>query len=349
MDAKTIQFFLLCLFSVICIAAGYQARKRAWVKEETSRSIHWVTIVMLWSTGGLLSLWNLDPVAANMWILLIQPILVGVPAYLAILIGKRIGLTKPQVGVLAIGAGTANSGFTLGAYLCYAQLPSPKLMDQLISQSHGDAEQLSLNALAYGVLTVMTMSASTVLLLFPVAYKLGDHTSSDMSLGRVIYKSFVDFKAVMFYMAAVGITLAYLKVPFPAQVIDWHILTFLFYVGAATAYFGVGLRLHLDQLRPHLKSHLILTGVRFAAVPLMTAGIFGLIFLASRFLDVPAPPPLMVQSLLLLSFMPSAIQVVILSNLFHLDARMASSVWVVNTLLFLLIPLPILMLVIRWI
>ena len=201
------------------------------------------------------------------------------------------------------------------------------------------------NALAYGVLTVMTMSASAVFFLFPLAYKLGDNGQGDDPLRTVIFRSFVNWKAMMFYLAAVGVALAYLRVPFPQVVHDWYLLKILFYLGAASAYFGVGLRLHLSEIRPHAKAHLLIAGIKFVALPLLT----GAILLAAMTVGIIAPPPpLMVQSLMLLAFMPAAIQTVILSNLFHLDARMASSVWLINTLAFFIIPLPIILVAVRW-
>ncbi|XAL99643.1 hypothetical protein OT109_18945 [Phycisphaeraceae bacterium D3-23] len=344
MDTKAIEFLVLCVFSVLAIVAGYVARERRWLREEVSRRIHWVTIVVLWSVGGLLSLWNLAPDPANFWVLIVVPLCVAVPAYLTLWLARVLKMKPSRVGVLVLAAGTGNSGFTLGAFLCYTLLPSPDLLASEIA-SGADAEALAYNALAYGVLHVMTMSAATVFLLFPIAYKLGDHGQGDAPLRTVIVRSFVDWKAMMFYLAAVGVALAYLRVPFPQAVHDWHLLKILFYLGAATAYFGVGMRLHLSEIRPNARAHLLLAGIKFFALPLFA----GALLLGAMHLGiVDPPPPLMVQSLMLLAFMPSAIQTVILSNLFHLDARMASSVWAVNTVAFFLIPLPVLLIALRW-
>ncbi|MFI4860735.1 MAG: hypothetical protein ACIAXF_08660 [Phycisphaerales bacterium JB063] len=344
MDSKAIEFLVLCVFSVLAIVAGYVARERGWLREEFSRRIHWVTIVVLWSLGGLLSLWNLAPEPANLWVLLIVPLSVAVPAYLTLWLAKAMKMRPTRVGVLVIAAGTGNSGFTLGAFLCYTLLPSPDLLARELATG-AEAETLAYNALAYGVLTVMTMSAAAVFLLFPLAYKLGENGQGDAPLRTVIFRSFVDWKAMMFYLATVGVTLAYLRVPFPQVVHDWHLLKILFYLGAAGAYFGVGMRLHLSEIRPNAKAHILLAGMKFVALPLF----LGVILLAATRLGVvDPPPPLMAQSLMLLAFMPAAIQTVILSNLFHLDARMASSVWVVNTVVFFMIPLPLLLIAVRW-
>jgi predicted permease len=52
--------------------------------------------------------------------------------------------------------------------------------------------------------------------------------------------------------------------------------------------------------------------------------------------------PLGQKVVLVEAFMPVAIQAVMIANLFHLDGRMASTLWLVNTVLFALVPLPVL-------
>lgn len=342
MDAKTLEFFALATVSVLSIVVGYVSRQRGWLDEEFSRKIHWFTIVFLWSTAGLFALWNLDPNPTNIWVLAIEPLLVIIPAFIAIPIAKAIGLKRNQVGVLAVAAGVRNSGFALGAFLAYAILPAGELLRQKGALGPDEVEKLSIDALAYGMLVVMTMSMAVVIFLFPLAQHFGDHRKDDDTIGRIIYKSFVDWKAMLFYSAAVGIALAYLRVPFPTVVHDWHLLKILIFVGSATAYFGIGLRLHVNQLWRHAKSHALLAGVKFVATPLATL----VLLLIAGNLGVASPPPLLAQTMMLMAFMPMAIQGVMIANLFHLDARMAGSVWVVNMLTFLVLVLPVILIVV---
>lgn len=338
MDAKTAEFLALIAFSALSIVAGFASRKLGWLREETSRHVHWFTIVVLWSIAAVLSLWNLRPDPTNAWILLLEPALVAATAFLTIPIAKALKLQRNQVGVLAIAAGVSNTGFALGSFLAYALLPTPTLLSVI----GGDNEERAVEALAYGVLTVTVMSTAVVVLLFPVAQHFGNHKPGDQPLGRLIFKSFVDWKAMMFYASIVGVALAYSPLEIPSQVHDWYILKVLFFLGAAGAYFGIGMRLHVSHLRPHLKSHALLAFIKFAVSPLIVLGMLGLI----RVCGFTPPPPLLAQTLLLLSFMPCAIQTVILSNLFHLDARMAGSVWLVNTIVFCVLVLPVLLLVV---
>lgn len=345
MDPRAIEFFALAVVSALSILAGYVSRKRGWLHEDASRTVHWYTIVVLWSFAGFFALWHLDPDPANLWVLAIEPLLVVIPAFLIIPLAKAIGLKRNQVGVLALAAGLRNSGFALGAFLAYAILPVGSLLreqvgpDGILAPDKADA--LSISALAYGLLIVMTMSMAVVIFLFPIVQHFAGHHEGGASLGQLIYKSFVDWKAMLFYASAAGIALAYAKVPAPPIVEDWYILKALIFLGSAAAYFGIGLRLHIDHLRPHAKSHALVAAVKFLATPVLTCA---LLFIA-RNLGLAPPPGMLEQSFMLAAFMPTAIQTVIVANLFHLDARMAGSVWLVNTVLFIVIVLPAILLI----
>jgi len=342
MDARTLEFFALAIVSALSILAGYLSRERGWMHEDTSRKVHWFTIVVLWSTAGFFALWNLEPKIANLWVLAIEPLLVIIPAFLIIPLAKAIKLKRNQVGVLALAAGLRNSGFALGAFLAYAILPAGELLRQQSAAGQEQIDALSISALAYGMLIVMTMSMAVVVFLFPMVQHFAGDGKDGISLRHIIYKSFVDWKAMLFYAAAAGITLAYLRVPVPTVIFDWYILKVLIFAGSATAYFGIGMRLHFNHLRPHLKSHALLAGVKFIATPALTLGLL----LIARNLGTAPPPPLLEQCFILIAFMPCAIQTVIVSNLFHLDARMAGSVWIVNTIIFICVVLPAILLVV---
>jgi predicted permease len=344
MDPRT-EFFALVIVSAISIFAGYISRERGWLHEDFSRKVHWVTIVILWSSAGFFALWNLEPRVANLWVLAIEPLLVVIPAFLIIPLGKAIRLERKQVGVLALAAGLRNSGFALGAFLAYAILPVGNFLKQEAGPdgvlSPQRASELSISALAYGLLIVMTMSMAVVIFLFPMVLHFAGDGKEKQPISRVIYKSFVDWKAMLFYSSAAGIALAYSPIDCPKFVFDWYILKALIFIGSAAAYFGIGMRLHLHHLKPHVKSHALVAAVKFLATPVLTL----CLLLIARNLGIAPPPDMLDQTFMLIAFMPTAIQVVIVSNLFHLDARMAGSVWIVNTLIFLCIVLPVILLV----
>ena len=321
----TVQFTVFCVFNAVCLAAGYGARRRGLLGEHTARPIHFITVSFVWGAVALLSLWKLPPQEANLWLVAIEPLLVAVPAFAVVPIARRMGCDNKQTGVIATAAGLGNLGFTLGAYLCYTLLGD--------SAGQGDA------ALAYAVAQVNLMAMSGVLMMYPLARHFGGQHTDDRSITRLIVTSFFDLRAMMVHCAIVGVVLAYLEVPYPAVIDDYKTIDVLFYLGGFGGYFGIGLRLRLGDARKYLREHALLAAVKFAGIPLLSLGILAAINLT------PVPLASLGQRVVVVeAFMPVAIQGVMIANLFHLDGRMASTLWLVNTVLFVLLPLPALVL-----
>lgn len=322
MDTRTLQFTVFCLFNALCLAAGYGARRRNLLGEHTARPIHFVTVSFIWGAVALLSVWKLPPERANLWLIAIEPLLVVIPAFAVIPIARWMGCDNKQTGVLATSAGLGNLGFTLGAYLCYTLLGG--------EGGQGDA------ALAYAVAQVNLMAMAGVLALYPLARHFGEQQTADMSVTRLIVTSFLDLRALMVHCAIVGVVLAYLNVPYPAIIDQFHSIDILFYLGGFGGYFAIGLRLRLGDTRMYLREHTLLAVVKFVGIPLLSLGILALINMT------PFPLAVLGQRVVLVeAFMPVAIQGVMIANLFHLDGRMASTIWLVNTVLFVLLPLPV--------
>lgn len=322
MDPRTLQFTIFCVFNALCLVAGYGARRRNLLGEHVARPIHFVTVSIIWGGVALLSIWKLPPERANLWLIAIEPLLVVIPAFAVIPIARWMGCDNKQTGVLATSAGLGNLGFTLGAYLCYTLLGK--------NGGHGDA------ALAYAVAQVNLMAMTGVLALYPLARHFGEQHTGDMSVTRLIVTSFFDFRALMVHCAILGCVLAYMSVPFPTVIEKFYTIDILFYLGGFGGYFAIGLRLRMGDIRIYMREHALLAAVKFAGIPLLSLGILALVNLT------PAPlAPLGQRVVLVEAFMPVAIQGVMIANLFHLDGRMASTLWLVNTVLFVLLPLPV--------
>jgi predicted permease len=116
----------------------------------------------------------------------------------------------------------------------------------------------------------------------------------------------------------------------------------LAWLAAFGGYFGIGLKLRLGESRAFMREHLTLALVKFVCCPLFTLGLVLLIGLLFK------PLPWMETCvLMLLSAAPAGISMVIVANLFQLDSRMASIVWLWNTLTYLAVILPISWLLLR--
>lgn len=301
------------------LCAGYLSRRRHWIKEDFSRHIHWFTVVVIWSLAMVICLWRLPPRIENLWLLIIQPVMMCCSAYGMIPLARWLRCTDVQTGVMVIGAGLGNNGFTLGAYLCYSLLEPPQ------------------EALAYGLAFVSVQVASMVLLIYPLALHYG-RSSSDSSPRRsilqLILSSYLNARAATLYAAMIGVTLAVMRVPFPEVIDRWHLVSILFYIGAFGGYFGIGLRLRLGDTRLYGKHLILLGAIKFVLTPLVAVSVLWLIRLTPSPLDLVAQQVTIIES-----FMPAGIILVMLANLFGLDTRMASVLWVWNTLMFLAVPL----------
>ncbi|MEQ9461381.1 MAG: hypothetical protein RIG82_10565 [Phycisphaeraceae bacterium] len=339
MDARTLDFLIFAIFGVLCLAAGYIAREKGWVREDASRFLHLITISVIWSIMALMAIWRLPPLSSSLWLLLFEPTLVLIPAVAITLLCKRLGYASSESVLLGIGAGLANKGFTLGAYFCFAMLSNPEYAPPGIDPTDPGAAQATAEAaFAYAVAAVNIMAACGIVFLYPLARRFGPEGGDDEPLGKLIFNSLVSVRAVLFYASLVAVILAILEVPYPAVLAEGSILKILLYAGAFGGYFGVGLRLHFNQSMRRIGPHAILAVAQYGLTPLLTFGL-----LAFAMTTATPPTQLLVRVFIIEAFMPAAIQMVMIANLFHLDSRLASGLFVVNTALFLLIPMPLLL------
>jgi predicted permease len=146
----------------------------------------------------------------------------------------------------------------------------------------------------------------------------------------------------MLYGAALGALLAALDAPYPDVIDRFHLKDVLFYIGGGLAYFGIGLRLKLGRPLQFLPHQTTLAVTRFAFMPLLVLALV----LLSEALFGPLPPTAR-QVLLVEALMPTAIATVMLANLFRLDTALGSALWFWNTVLFGLVPLPLIVLLLR--
>ncbi|HWH68888.1 MAG TPA: hypothetical protein VNT26_05855 [Candidatus Sulfotelmatobacter sp.] len=93
--------------------------------------------------------------------------------------------------------------------------------------------------------------------------------------------------------------------------------------------FSIGITLRVGAIREHIRPCLVMAAVKFAALPLLIAGLAKLAGLDR--LDGGLP----FRVALLMSFMPVGVNALIATTLFRLDEEMAVAVWLSNNLLLL--------------
>ncbi|MEX0774713.1 MAG: hypothetical protein WD042_03245 [Phycisphaeraceae bacterium] len=317
MDSRTLQFVIFVVFGLLSLGAGYLCRRRGWLGEAASRRIHFHTVAWIWSAVSLLSLWNRPLLLGDTSLLAMQLIIVVAAGYGVIPLARRMGCNRPQVGVMAIASAQGNIGFTLGAYLCYCLLNPAQ------------------EALALGIAYVNVMQVAVIVLIYPLAHHYGTLDKQERSLGHLILFNLLDLRAMLLYAAVLGQILGTQGVPLHPAVFDYHLIDVLFYLGAMGGYFGIGLQLWLGDTFEHLREHGVLAFMKFAFIPLLTIALIALLGQTPWSLS-----PLAQQVAIVQGLMPTAIATVMLANIFHLDARLASVTWLCNSMLFFVVVLP---------
>jgi hypothetical protein len=95
-------------------------------------------------------------------------------------------------------------------------------------------------------------------------------------------------------------------------------------------YLSLGINFTSLEIKNLRKEHFALSAIKFLIVPLTT-------FIILRFIN---PDQTVMAVIMIQAFMPAAVFSVVTSVLFNLDTKMASSLFVLNTVIFLLIILP---------
>lgn len=325
------RFVAFAAVSALALIGGYAARRRQLVDERLSRPVHLHTVIWIWSSVSVVSFWGIAINAQLLIVMAIQPLTMLLAWALASAAARLRRMPARQTGPLVLAAALSNQGFTLGAYLCYTILEPGQ------------------TAMGYAVAYVTSMQIFIVLIFYPVArhYELlarrTDRRDADErlpSLPRLIVGSFLDVRAMPMYAAAAGAVLSLTTAGVPAWIDKSHAIDIACFAGAIGSYFGIGLRLRLGDWRDHLPHHAIVALIKFLAMPALAATLVCVLPAAGLGIG-----PLARDVVVICAFMPSAIACVIVSNLFHLDARLASILWLINTATFLVIALPVLLVV----
>jgi predicted permease len=299
--------------------AGYVCRKRGWVGQETARRIMTLVAVAGFSTIGLLTLWVRQLEVQDFW----PPLIVAV--HLAIMTG--IGLLTARIlpgdavrrTTFGIASGLGNIAFTMGGTVLYILY---------------DKQGLQLSALA-GLLWMPMI----VLFIYPIARRAqpGNH---DRGFARLMFHSIFDIRSTGLAMMILGLGLSISGVPQPEFVQRLRIVDILMYLVIALAYFSIGLRLHFAHVRTLWKMILALGVLRFLVAPAVGAGLI----LATRL----TPWPLHGQTasgLFVEMFVPVGLTTVAVANMFRLRGDEASILFVANTVIYLALVLPVVILV----
>lgn len=206
--------------------------------------------------------------------------------------------------VFVISSSLSNHGFTMGGVICYLFL----------------GEQ----GLALSAIFILYFIPFTFLFIF---FYAGMDTDARPVNLKYIFNFFVNIRNMPLCAAVAAIILRFAAIDRPS--IDFPLNTFLA-ISIAAYYFTLGINFEAGDLNPFKKEHGLLAGIKFIIIPM-------LVYLMLLPLD---PGADVRQVILIESFMPVAVYSVITSVIFNLNTRLASSLFIVNSVMFIIVLLP---------
>lgn len=207
--------------------------------------------------------------------------------------------------VFVISASLANHGFTMGGVICYLFLGE--------------------KGLALSAIFILYFIPFTFLFIF---FYAGSDSSAHGINFRYLFDFIVNFRNMPLFAVTVAIALRFMEVSRPA--LDFPLNTLLA-ISISLYYFSLGINFKAGDLNPLSREHGLLATIKFIIIPIIT-------FVMLQMVDLSAD---IRQVILIESFMPVAVYAVITSVLFNLNTRLASSLFIVNSTMFLTALLPI--------
>jgi len=221
---------------------------------------------------------------------------------------RLLGLSGTAKQTFLLGSSLSNHGFTMGGFLCYFFL--------------GEA------GLGLAMIFIVYFIPYIYCCVFPSAKIAsgGGVVPSGFLKGVVFDRKNMPLFAILL---AAGTNMLGIRRPaifFPVDL--------LLFISIILYYLTLGINFTGFSLRGRLKEQAVVCAIKFLAVPLMALAVVSML---------PLAPPIKAV-ILIQACMPVAIYTVVTSVLFNLDTGFASGMMVVNTLFFLCVVLPVLIL-----
>ena len=297
-----LKFILFQLLILIPFSAGIIMKKYFADPAAASKKVIMVNLMVLEPPVILWTIWGLT-ISRELAFLPAAGLLMVLAGLLAgKILASLLGLEGTGRKTFIISSSLANHGFTMGGFICYIFLKETGLGLSSIFISY---------FVPYTFLVIFSYARAGA----GTRYRAG---LRDFLLG---YRNMPLYAA----LAALALLLSGLRRPALDPPLEPLIMA-----SVALYYWTLGLTVNVKEISPLRREHAALAAVRFLVVPALACLLLLVLPMGG---DIKAV--IRIQA-----FMPAAIYSVVTSVLFDLDSRLASSLFVVNTLLFILIVAP---------
>ncbi|MHC4758138.1 MAG: AEC family transporter, partial [Planctomycetota bacterium] len=127
------------------------------------------------------------------------------------------------------------------------------------------------------------------------------------------------------------------KTTVPSFITRFYIIDILVFTSSLLTFYSIGLRVKLTRIRDYFRLYSPVLPIKFLITPAIACV---LLFMVSIFGI--SLTDLARNVIIILSFSPSGVMMVTMSNVFSLDGPLASAVWVATTVIYVIIIVPIL-------
>jgi len=318
MTGVGLKFVVSAVVVVLTTVAGYICRRRQWLDERVAEWIMTFVGVFGYSSVAFLSVWGTPLKAGDIWLPLLASAHVLIMTGIGLGISRLLTQDRAERGLFAIAAGSGNNGFTGGAFVLYLL--------------HGEP------GMGLSNIYIVMFMPMAVLLMYPIA-RHHSESNTGGSLAALYKRSLLDWRSIGLPIVLAAIALSAFKVQRPAWISEWHLMDALVYLVTPLAFFAIGLRLRASKVLPMWKLIAGLGIVRFlvgAAVGVCLAWVT---------LQTPWPfDELRWDVFVVQSFVPTAVTMVAIANMFNLRPMEASVLFVANTIMYLVLALPVIFL-----
>jgi predicted permease len=301
-----LKFAIFQLVIILPFLAGSFLKNRLKNPERASKSLITVNLTLIEPPIVIWSIWGLA-LNAEMIFLPVSGVFLAVSGFI---IGKlavhKMRLTGTDAKTIVISSSLANHGFTMGGFLCY-----------LFAGEQG-----------------LALSAIFLIYFIPFTFLFIFSYANVKDRNQVFQWAFVkdllfSFRNMPLYAVFIAIFIRLTGINRPDVYFPLDILLIL---SIALYYFTLGINFKFNDLHFFKKEHVFLAAQKFILLPAIT-------FFILEFIAISDAIKMIIK---LQSFMPAAIYSVITAILFDLNARQASGLFVVNSILFIFLVLPLL-------
>jgi predicted permease len=280
----------------------------------------WFVVVIGYSLVGMLAVWNYPLAWSDTALPLGGFLFICACTAAGLLVARLVSRDNDTIALIGLSGGMGNAASTMGGFLCF-----------LFFNVRGQP------GLELSVVYCLMWYPFIVLVAYPIAHHYSAGPSHRVRLPRLMWRSLWDIRSIGLPLALAGVALSAWRVPRPAFIGRLYITESLTILTTILAFFAIGLRVRGDEFRGALGPSVIVGIVRFGLCPLIGLGLYALMSLSPWPLTgLPA------KVYLLETCLPLAITVVGIANLFDISPRRATAIFILNTLSYLVLCVPVL-------